>query len=98
MIEGLYVDAYRIYAIFRDDPFSFMLEKRNGSCKFGTVQLCGSNPFKVLKSKHDEIQLIAIDTDSQIISDTEIKRGSFLRIGCFAEGISSVQRATDPSV
>ncbi|MFA0816248.1 MAG: aminodeoxychorismate synthase component I [Anaerofustis sp.] len=77
LIEGLYVDAYRIYAIFRDDPFSFMLESGMDHANLGRYSFIGSNPFKVLKSKHDEIQLIAIDTDSQIISDTEIKGDPF---------------------
>lgn len=77
LIEGLYVDAYRIYALFRDDPFSFMLESGMDHANLGRYSFIGSNPFQVLRSKADEIHVTTFGAHSQIISDTTTKGNPF---------------------
>lgn len=43
----------------------------------GRYSFIGSDPFQVLKSKHDEIHVRTIDSDSQVISDAVTKGNPF---------------------
>ena len=69
-LNNLYTDAYRIYSVFRDEPFSFMLESGMDHEELGRYSIIGSDPFRVLKSKGNMVCVLTrdlyTDTESEI--------------------------------
>lgn len=63
-IKDLYVDAYKLYAIFKDEPFSFILESGMDHENLGRYSFISFDPFKVFKSKKDRITIISAGNET----------------------------------
>ncbi len=73
----LYTDAYRIYSVFRDEPFSFMLESGMDHDELGRYSIIGSDPFRVLKSKDNMVYVLSRDLYADTESEIQLEGNPF---------------------
>lgn len=51
------LNSFEIYLLFKDQPYSFMLDSGMDAGKLGRYSIIGADPFKVFKSKNSTIEI-----------------------------------------